>query len=143
MIDRSLVGYEIKSGADRLDRLSRQVAVYGRVFDRMVLVCDRRHLRRAQEVIPSWWGLWRADDVDGTVRLARLRAGRCNPGVEPLAVAQLLWRAEALELLAAHGLDRGLRTATRWTLWAAVAQHLPADQVRTAVRDRLRARSWS
>ena len=143
VVNGALTGFEIKSAADRLDRLPGQVAAYGRVFDRVVLVCEARHLSRAREIVPSWWGIWRADRVAAGVRFARVKAGRLNRSVDPLAVAQLLWRDEALHVLDQRGLADGLRTATRWMLWAAMAERLSPTEVRSAVREQLRVRVWS
>ena len=54
-----LVGWEIKTRQDRLSRLPRQEAVYSRVFDRMWLVADERHIAPALDMIPPWWGVIR------------------------------------------------------------------------------------
>ena len=143
VVNGSLVGYEIKSSADRLDRLPGQATVYGRVFDRVVLVCDQRHLVRARGMIPAWWGVWRVDGDAEAIRFGRVKAGRVNPSVDALAVAQLLWRDEALMLLEMRGLADGLRTATRWALWAELADRLPRQELQVAVREQLKARVWS
>jgi hypothetical protein len=60
--------------------------------------------------------------------------------VQPLAVAQLLWRAEALEVLRHRGLHRGLSSATRWRLWERLAEQLPLLELQVEVRSRLKAR---
>ena len=55
VVGAELHGYEIKSPADSLRRLGDQAALYGRVFDRLTLVCGRRHVVPALEMLPSWW----------------------------------------------------------------------------------------
>jgi hypothetical protein len=140
VINGSLVGYEIKTANDRLDRLAGQVKLYSKVLDQVVLVVATRHLSRALSLVPDWWGIWQIDQLDGDVSFAPLRSPSYNSATSPLSVAQLLWRDEALVLLAERSLDRGLRTATRWRLWEALVEHLEADDLGLEVCRRLRAR---
>ena len=58
-VNGQLHGYEIKSDRDSLRRLGTQAAMYGKVFDRVTLVCGERHLTSALEIIPAWWGVLR------------------------------------------------------------------------------------
>jgi hypothetical protein len=141
VINGRLEGLEIKSERDTLERLPRQVELYGRVFDRMTMVCAERHLEKAIEAVPGWWGVEVASrNGVGAVALKRVRAARANRGVEAKAVAQLLWRDEALGALTALGADGGLRSKPRRVLWGALAGALPARELRKLVRERLRAR---
>lgn len=57
VINGELTGYELKSDRDTLGRLPAQVKLYGRVFDRVVLVVGRKHATAAQRVVPKWWGI--------------------------------------------------------------------------------------
>jgi hypothetical protein len=102
-----LTGFEIKSGRDSLARLPRQVAAFSAVFDHMSLVCDRRHLVAAEDVIPSWWGLVRAEGAEGTVILQRVREPARNPAPEVEMRLRLLWKAELAAALRALGLRPG------------------------------------
>lgn len=49
--------YEIKSHKDSLRRLVGQGARYIRVFDRITLVTDPKHVTLAISLIPDWWGI--------------------------------------------------------------------------------------
>ncbi len=141
VINGHIIGYEIKSERDRLDRLAAQVDLYGKVLDAAVLVSADKHLRRAMDLLPAWWGVWRAEKKsDGPVTFDVLRAPRENPQTTPLAVAQLLWRDEALALLEERGHSTGLRSANRWRLWDALVEKLSADDLACEVRRYLRAR---
>lgn len=144
VINGKLTGYEIKSERDTLDRLDAQVEIYGRVLDEAWLVMAERHVERALNRIPRWWGVLMADQADDQVRLKVKRKARQNPRVEPYFLAQLLWRDEAFGILEERGLSRGLAAATRFTLWDQLALHVPLDDLRHEVRARLRARpQWS
>jgi hypothetical protein len=136
-----ITGCEVKSSRDGLGRLPQQVELYGRVVDTAILVIERARPERVVDQLPAWWGVWRAVE-DGTelVRLDVLRDPAPNPRVDPLAVAQLLWRDEAFDVLRELGLHRGLSSATRWRLWEMVAKELPIDALRQQVRWRLKAR---
>lgn len=143
-VNGSITGCEIKSARDGLARLPQQVALYSRVVDVAVLVVERAHPLRVAAMVPDWWGVWRAvEDRPGGVRLDVLRVPGRNPAVDPEAVAQLLWRAEAYDALRTRGLHRRLSSATRWRLWEVLARELPLDDLREEVRQRLKARpAW-
>jgi hypothetical protein len=130
-INGSITGCEIKSCRDNFGRLDRQVRAYSAVMDSAVLVVEGRAASRAMDLVPEWWGVWQASaGASGAARLEVLRPTVCNPQPVPLAIAQLLWRGDVA----------GLRTATRWRLWEALAVQLPLDQLRREVRNKIKAR---
>lgn len=140
-VNGCLTGCEVKSAKDGLGRLAGQVEMYGRVVDYAILAIERARPGLLLARLPSWWGVWHVIRTpNGKIHLEVLRAATRNPDVEPLAVAQLLWRDEALEILRERGLHRGLTSATRWRLWEAIARELPLDELGNVVRNRLKAR---
>jgi hypothetical protein len=141
VINGRLEGFEIKSERDSLRRLARQAEAYGRVFDRMTIVCAERHLERTIVTVPSWWGVAVARvGCEGRLHLVAERTARTNRAVEPKAVACLLWRDEALGALEELGVANGLRSKPRRVLWEALAEELPSTKLRALVREMLRAR---
>lgn len=140
LINGRLEGFEIKSESDSLTRLPRQAVAYGQVFDRLTVICAERHLEQALILLPQWWGVEAAERRGAGTRIVRKRAARANPAVEPQAVAQLLWRSEALAALEARDAARGLRSKPRRTLWSALAETMPRRELGALVRDTLRAR---
>jgi hypothetical protein len=143
VINGRLEGFEIKSAGDSLVRLARQAEAYGRVFDRLTIVCAERHVESALALLPTWWGVEVAQSRGDRVRIVRHRAARANPGVDPRSVAELLWRSEALKALEGLKASRGLRSKPRRALWAALADAAEARELRALVREALRARrSW-
>lgn len=142
VVNGELAGYEIKSDRDTLDRLSNQRDVYNEVFDRVTLVAGERHLDRALEVIPTWWGIIAAVVQQDRIVLRNVRDASQNPEQNPESVARLLWRDEALHLLEAHGLSSPtLRRGSRRRMWAELAQALPLPVLAQAVRETLRTRA--
>lgn len=136
-----LHGYEIKSNRDRLSRLASQAETYSRVFDRVTLVVGTKHLKAALQLVPRWWGvLLVRGDIEG-VLLDPFRPAAENPDQDPRALVELLWRDEALELLARHNAAVGVRSKPRPAVWNRVCEVLDLTQIRSAVRHRLRTRA--
>jgi hypothetical protein len=91
-------------------------------------------------MVPQWWGIWTAVQGKEGPRLRSSRKALPNPNVIPFALAQLLWREEALEVLEKHGLANGMRSKPRQELWHRLASGLPLEDLGNIVRDRLRRR---
>jgi len=72
------------------------------------------------------------------VLLDPFRPAAENPGQDPRALVELLWRDEALELLARHDAAAGVRSKPRPAVWDRVCEVLDLTQIRSAVRHRLR-----
>lgn len=140
VINSRLHGYEIKSYSDNLDRLPSQQNTYNKIFDRMTLVADERHVAKALELVPQWWGLISSRTTKGVTVLNEIWPSRQNLEIDPYALAQLLWREEALDALRQRGLDRGVRTKPRKIIWQAVAACLTLDEIRTVIRHKLASR---
>lgn len=136
-----LDGYEIKSAADAIGRrLERQVTAYSRVLDRAALVVAESKLQAALRKVPDWWGILVVPGGDRPGALEVFRQGADNPQPEPLAIAQLLWRDEALRLLQERGADRGMARKPRRVLWQQLCEVLTLEELRLAVRQFLRRR---
>ena len=146
VINGELSGFELKSARDTLERLSGQAGLYNEVFDRVTLVAASRHAERViqSEVVPDWWGVVVAQEVgEGQLSLSDLRRARRNPAINPIQVARLLWRAEALSLLERYRLDEGVRTKPAEVLARRLADQLPLPELCHEVRSALKSRvNW-
>lgn len=140
VINGTINGYEIKSPADTLQRLPMQQAVYGRVLETVTLVAPKRHLDEASESLPDWWGLLEIDLSSGAVDLRAVRRPSLNPSVDASVLVQLLWRDEAVSILAAHGIDAGLRSKPRRAAWERIVEYFDGAQVSALVRQQLKSR---
>jgi len=134
-------GYEIKSDRDTLVRLPQQVEAYNGVFDRATLVSAQRHTFPAKKIIPDWWGIIEVHggELSG-YRLERIRESSPNPAPRGHAIASLLWRSEALEILTNLGLDEGLRSKSMDFLIDRLSREISTDRLSSYVRAALRAR---
>lgn len=144
VINGELSGFELKSDRDTLERLPAQAALYSRVFDRVTLVTGARHAEKAEALIPNWWGIQAAVEVDGAVVLSGIRPALKNPSPDPFLVAELLWKAEAIEVLEGFDLARGWRSKAVNLIHRRLADELPFSVLSEHVRYMLKRRgAWS
>jgi hypothetical protein len=142
-VNGAMSGWEIKSDVDTLTRLAGQADAYGRVLDFVTIVTTPRYIQRATAMLPEWWGVIEASAVEDDVLLRPLRPAAFNTSVEPMALVQLLWRDEAMEVLRERKLQRGLSGKARWYVWSRLADALPLEELKTIVRDQIKARpTW-
>ena len=142
VVNSALTGYEIKSESDTLVRLPQQQHIYCSVFDHVTIVVGGNHTAAVERQVPEWWGISCASlAVDGCVEIHQRRPPGENPHIDPFIVAQLLWRDDALDVLADIGADTGLRRKPRREIWRRLTEVLDADELRAVVRQRLKDRS--
>ena len=141
VISETLRGFEIKSDQDTLKRLPGQAVAYNRVFDTVTIVVGPRHLRAVENVVPPWWGILLFDaPSEGQPKLECFRLEAENPGLDPSALVQLLWREEVLGLLEAKGLGAGMKSKPRRCLWEALSRSFALTDLREMVRTQLKVR---
>ena len=140
LLNGEISGYEIKSDEDTLFRLLGQAEVYKRVLDKLTLVTTSRHQEKAMGLLPSWWGVMVAHQEKGQVILDLIREPGINTELDSFALVQLLWRGEALEELKSRGLAKGLSKKARYYVWFTLAQALDIEELRTLVREKVKAR---
>ena len=143
VVNGQLHGYEIKSERDNLRRLPTQVCMYGKVFDRVTLVCGKRHVSEALGTVPAWWDILRVTPNGQGADFERVRIGGQNPDRSARALAELLWLEEALNLVAQRRSLRGLRGKPRSAIWDKVCDLFTLEEVAEAVRRHLRATAMS
>lgn len=139
-VNGHLTGWEIKTAADTLVRLPRQESVYSRVFDRMWLAADAKHVGAALELIPAWWGVCEVVPTGAGIRFRKVRDARINRSVDLHAIVRLLWRDEVLEELDSLGLAQGHARSPKRVLWDELAGAAPKYVSRTHLRRRVRER---
>lgn len=144
VINGQLSGYEIKSDVDDLSRLRSQAEYYGSVFGKLTLVVARRFLQRSLEIIPDWWGVIVVDQGPrGGVHLERIRLYSKNVGIDSYAVAMLLWRNEAIELLRSIGYTSQKLKGPRRRLYSELVGAMSQKEIQSTVCSVLRSReNW-
>ena len=142
VVNGKIHGYEIKSEQDTLARLPSQAEIYNKSLDLVTIVAAPTHANKitSHAAVPPWWGIWSAVSDGRGVQLEIVREPSENPDIDPFALAQLLWRDEALQALADHDLASGMRSKPRGELWRRLASELTIDELGWIVRDRLKHR---
>lgn len=132
--------YEIKSEADSLSRLVGQGSRYARVFDQVTLVTAECHLKKAMQMLPSWWGVMVVPN-DASREFRQIRKAKINKRHEPDVLMTLLKREEALKILADLGVTRGFKSKSLYIIQAKVAELLSLEELKERVRHCLIERS--
>jgi hypothetical protein len=116
-------GFELKSDLDTLRRLPEQMDAYNSVFHQITLVVGKNHIREAIQAIPEWWGIIIAkiSDSDNEMNFVSIREAIDNPAQDPVSIARLLWRQEALDILEKNGHADGVRSKPRSFIYQRLA----------------------
>lgn len=142
VVNGAINGYEIKSESDTLARLPVQSEFYNKVFDKVTILSASKYLEGINDIVPEWWGITQAEkEEDGVVHFFVVREPQQNENVDSLALAQLLWRDEAITILKERGLHKGLLSKPRTVLWSALAEKIPVKELQDEVRKTLKART--
>jgi hypothetical protein len=136
-------GYEIKSLADTLRRLPAQVDLYGQVLDFVTIVLAEQHRDEAHGLIPRWWGVWIAKPAAHAIDFVERRRPRKNPSLNTRSLVELLWHQEALAMLQARGASSGLSRRPRAEAWTRLCEVYSVNELRDAVRARIKDRRSS
>lgn len=67
-----IVGYEIKSAFDRIDRLESQLNSYAQLFDYVYVVCDSKHLSSIRKITPERIGIYQCTST-GVKRIRKAK----------------------------------------------------------------------
>ena len=139
-------GFEIKSGADTLDRPTLQVERYERCFDHVHVVADKRHGEAVRttyrgslaychdrRLIVDWW-----NSQPARLHLEGNRACRSRE-TAPGPMARLLWRCETEVVTSALG----CRHKTRFDAIEYLRESASLKQIRPLVIEALRQRQLS
>lgn len=143
VVNGSLHGYELKSDLDTLSRLPEQMRIYNSVLDKVTLIVGKHHLHPAIKLIPDWWGIEIAKiiNTNGKIVFYKIRKAEENPLKDSVAIAKLLWRKEALELLEKTNCAKGVRTKKRQIIYERLASVMTQKNLRKKVRDCLLSRT--
>lgn len=142
LVNSILHGFELKSDSDTLIRLPNQIRIYNAVLDRITLVVGYRHAYEALKIVPEWWGVKLVElGPRGGIYFSQARVPRNNPDLDPLAIARLLWRDEAIELLNEIGAAQGILSKPRSAIYQRLVEIVDLDVIRTRVRRQLKCRA--
>jgi len=144
VVNGHLIGYEIKSDRDSLYRLNEQVKSYNTVFDKLYIIVGERYSNSIQEHIPKWWGIIvSVRGSRGAVNFNIIRKAQKNKSTNPLSIARLLWRNEAVEILEQKKMPPKVLRQPRAVLYKHLVEMLNACELQKTVREYLKKRkNW-
>jgi hypothetical protein len=144
VVSGTIHGFELKSDLDNLKRLPHQIQIYNSVLDKVTLIVGRRHVDKACELVPAWWGVKVATvGRRGGIGFSDLRRARMNPLIEALAVAKLLWRDEALSFLIELRQEAGVRSKPRAFVYQRLTEVVTLEGIRERVCRQFKSRqNW-
>lgn len=144
VLNGCLHGYEIKSERDNLLRLERQLATYRQTLEKLTIVSASSHVAAISSFVPEWAGIIEAQQGPrGGIRFVSIRHARRNPEIDPVMVAHLLWRAEAIDLLLQIGFTPRDVRRPRKQLYELVGRSLSLREIIDSIRDCMfKRRSW-
>jgi hypothetical protein len=135
VIDGCVHGYEIKSAADTLSRLPRQMALYEECLEKLTIVSATKHLDGVGKIVPAWCGIIEADKGPrGGIHFKTHRAPQNNVSVKPDRLAHLLWRQEAIDLLASFDLPAVVLSKPRQELYKEISARLSVPEITEYIR---------
>lgn len=133
-------GFEIKSNSDTLGRLPRQKHLYNKVFDYIILVVGKKHLKSARRSVPPFWGIVLFEE-DQNESFKVVREPRPNPDIDYSSICSLLWKSEALEI-ARQEFDIHISTSYRKdVIYQKLSSYADHRILRSLVRSRLSKRT--
>jgi hypothetical protein len=140
LVNGVLHGFELKSDLDTLARLPEQAIAFSPVFDFVTLVVAERHIRDAIDMVPAWWGIKAVRVRSGELVFCDLKFATINPAPDPMSIAALLWRDEALAFLADLEGATAMQNKSRKEICLKLIEKACLDDLRDRVRLCLRDR---
>lgn len=91
VINGDTKSFEVKSKIDTLNRLKKQVADYGDVFEYNTVVIDKSHLEKVLTLIPDYYGVWYYNNGNKII----YRAAQYSPKINPIEQLSLFNKRES------------------------------------------------
>lgn len=90
--------YEIKGDGDKVERILAQGKFYNLSFRKITLVTTEKHLKKAVELAPAFWGIMIADNKAKDIKLRYIRKATNNPKFDKRVALLALWKEEMLSI---------------------------------------------
>ena len=143
VVNGSMLGYEIKSDRDTLNRLSGQVEQYNKVFDYLNIVTSKKYASIIGDFIPDWWGIIEVEDLKGNISIHQHRIAKANEDVSSYSLLQLLWKEELVEIIDKFIPNKSMKNKPKKIIWAYIRDNLDRTTLKDLVRYYLKKRiNW-
>ncbi len=91
--------YEIKGIADKIERILIQGKYYNLAFRKITLVTTSKHLEKALNIAPKFWGIMLAEENNTQVKIKYVRRAKNNPHFDKRVALLTLWKDEMISLI--------------------------------------------
>jgi hypothetical protein len=144
VINGLIHGYEIKSSKDTLKRFETQFDTYRKSLQKITYITAPNHMDALLKVLPEWCGVMLAEKGNrGAIHFFTVRPAKCNPEVDTMTLAHLLWKNEAQELLMELGVNKKKLLGNRASLYEQLAQTLQPNQLIHSITEKFISRkNW-
>ncbi|MCI5883590.1 MAG: sce7726 family protein [Clostridiales bacterium] len=142
VLEKEVVGIEIKSDADTYARLKRQVKDYDGYFDRNIIVVGSRHAHHVSEHVPDWWGIISVEEIQGLCDFYLLREALPNPKRKMSHKIKLLWRPELAHIQQINQLP-AYRQKSKDFVRKKILEKVPEELLQTQISDELFERDYT
>jgi hypothetical protein len=139
-VNGSLIGYEIKSDYDTLDRLPNQMREYSKFFEKLIVVVGAKYLNSVKKLIPDYCGITMVEQIGSEVRFKTIKKPKPNPLIEVSALCEVLWKEELLAYLHTMGVIKGTKSKSRLELRDRIAEVAEIEDILNFVRLSLKGR---
>lgn len=145
--DDKIIGYEIKSDKDNLDRLAGQMKDYTRFCNECYIVTGSMHAERIFEAVPEFYGIIKIYmDNDKNQHLEVVREPDKDPKESKKRKIKhqlsLLWRSEITRIAKANKI-KPVSKKSKTKIAAMLAEQMDYDILRKAVCEELMERDYS
>jgi hypothetical protein len=135
VINGCVHGFEIKSSADTLARLPQQLELYEECLEKLTIVCADKHIARVRELAPWWCGITKVTKGPrGAIAFTTVREPKRNPNIRAYRLAHLLWRSEAVAILARANASPKVLRAPRRTLYKSLAAKFSVAEITAFIK---------
>lgn len=141
VINGCVHGFEIKSAADTLTRLRQQLDLYEECLEKLTIVCAEKHIAGVRDLAPAWCGITKVfKGPRGGIVFITVREPKRNPNIQAYRLAHLLWRSEAVAILAEANAPPNVLRAPRKTLYKSLAAKFSVNEITAFIKQSMALR---
>lgn len=127
--NNQLQGFELKSEADTLSRLPKQIVTYNKCLDQISLVVDPNKLEKALIIIPDWWGVYSLNE--NRTEIVLIREPQNNPKLTISNQMKLLWKEDLVLFIEVFDLPKKIKRLRK----SLIRTHLKANFSEEVIHD--------
>lgn len=140
--ERGIIGFEIKSDRDSLERLEHQIRDYSRFCDYNYLVTGAKYIDKAAEILPEFWGIYCITENSGELTISLRREAELSPKVRLQNQLKFLWRAELIDIMKRHKI-RGYSSRNKSKIRRLLLDSMDKQELKQELYEMMMERDYS